>query len=91
MGKVVKLLPSSKQREDSGQNHGAILYHGNEPFPKGYQNNEDNQIVAGKPIFYDENRRQRENRQEAGFQKRNEEEQDLVKRGDKAVDKNGMR
>ena len=85
------LLPYISEREISEEEnramlyqeettYPAMLYHQEETtYPRGFQNEEENRI--GKPVFYekrDENRK-----------KGNEER--IEKRGEQAVDKNGMR
>ena len=73
------LLPYISEREISEEENRAMLYQEETTYPRGFQNEEENRI--GKPVFYekrDENRK-----------KGNEER--IEKRGEQAVDKNGMR
>jgi len=90
VGEFVNSVPLKKQTKNSeeefnrGANHyGAVFYHGGSlsPGPKKY---EEETSITGKPVFYGYGARGRE-------EKRSEEEPILSKRGEKAVDKNGMR
>ena len=98
VGRYVKLLPYISQRqiskEEQRRSYGAVSYHEDTTYPEasGYKNDEEVRIVAGKPIFYGEDRRQNEDGMDGGGEKRSKkEEQIMAKRGDKVVDKNGMR
>ena len=98
VGRYVKLLPYISQRQISKEErrrpYGAVSYHEDTTYPRasGYKNKEEVRIVAGKPIFYGEDRRQNEDGMDGGGEKRSKkEEQIMAKRGDKVVDNNGMR
>ena len=70
--------------------YGAVFYH-EDTRAAVHQNDKDIGIVAGKPSFYGEDRREGEDVMEAGDEARTREEQRMAKRGEKVVDKNGMR
>ena len=88
MGRFVSLLPYIDHRQISKEErrlpYGAVSYHEDTTYPRasGYQNDED---------FRMEDRRQKKDGMEGGGEKRSREEQRMAKRGDKPVDKNGMR
>ena len=90
MGEFVNLVTLKKQTKNSEEefnrgatHYGAVFYHGGSLSP-GPQKYEEEKSITGKPVFYDYGARGKE-------EKRSEEEPRLSKRGEKAVDKNGMR
>ena len=89
VGEFVNLVPLKKQTKNSEEefnrgatHYGAVLLQEGSMYP-GPQKYEEKSIT-GKPVFYGYGARGRE-------EKRSEEEPRLSKRGEKAVDKNGMR
>ena len=83
------LLPYISEREISEEENGAMLYQEETTYPmlyqeettypRGFQNEEENWI--GKPVFYEK----RDEKRKKGNEER------IEKRGEQAVDKNGMR
>ena len=89
VGEFVNLVPLKKQTKNSEEefnrgatHYGAVVLQEGSIYP-GPQKYEEKSIT-GKPVFYGYGARGRE-------EKRSEEEPRLSKRGEKAVDKNGMR
>ena len=80
----------SKEEAERRWHFGAVFYH-EDTRAAGRENDEESGIVEGKPTFSGEERRERGDIMKAGDEKRTKEVQRMAKRGEKVVDKNGMR
>ena len=81
----------SKEEAERRWHFGAVFYH-EDTRAAGREYDEDSGIVGGKPTFSGEERAERGDiMKAAGDEKRTKELQRMAKRGEKVVDKNGMR